>query len=262
MNRSVISLTLAGLVSLYAAPSFAQGNSIGAGIGRSVEFSGSDDYQVTPIAAFDIDTPLGRLKNNQIGAQLTITKHSVIETGPVVRFNAGRDNSVTDSVIASLPEISSTAELGWFIGSGFKVEKIGINSNAIVIGELSAVTDAGDGHGGVQINGSLGLVIPINDKLRLVPSISFNYTDDEYTSSFYGVSTAAANASGLAEYSAAGGVEFTQLSVFAVRTINQQWFLSGAVALTTLQGDAADSPITARGSDNHVFTGVVLNYNF
>jgi len=253
---------VAALTATLLLPAQAMANSIGIGIGRASEYPGSDDYQFLPNAAFELETPIGKVKNNQIGAQLDILKNENVDTGPILRVNFGRNDSISDDVVALLDEVDPGVELGWFINSGFKVERLGIASDAIVIGRLGAVTDVGDGHGGTLINGSLGLVLQLTDSFRLVPSIGFNYGDDNYTDAFYSVTDAGSQASGLDSFSAEAGLEYTQVALYAVRTIDERWSVTGTVAFNTLQDDAAASPITQRGTDKQLFTAVVLNYAF
>jgi len=251
------------LVLLPVTASQAMANSVGIGIGRATEYPGSKDYQISPNAAFELNTPIGTLKNNQVGVQLDIVKGSNLDTGPVLRANFGRDSeSISDNVVANLDKVPATAELGWFVNSGFRLDRLGIQSDAIVIGRLNAVTDVGDGHGGTQVFGSVGLVMQLTDNFRLVPSVGFNFADESYTNAFYGVDSAGAAASGLSEYSASGGVEFTQVALYALREIDSRWSVTGTVAYNTLRGDAAQSPITQRGTDQQLFTGLVVHYHF
>lgn len=234
---------------------------VGIGIGRTTEFSGSDDYTFSPLASFEVETSIGIFKNEQIGAQLDLIKSGSIDTGPILRINTGRNDSVTDAAVAALPEIEASPEAGWFFGSGFKLSSLGLTSDAIVIGRLSAVTDMGDGHGGTLVNGSVGLVMPINDNLRFIPSMSFNYGDDNYTQAFYGIDSANASTE-LGVFNAGGGIESTQFAIVGIRKINEKWSITGVGAFNALQGDAAQSPITKRGSDTSLFTGLTLNYTF
>lgn len=236
-------------------------STIGVGFGRSVEFGGSDDFEILPRATFEIETSVGIFSNDLIGAQLDIVKSGSFDTGPILRINPGRTDDLTDPVIAALPDIEVSPEIGWFVGSGFKLANLGLNSDAIVIGRLSAVTDVGDGHGGTQINGSLGLVVPVNEKLRFVPSVSFNYGDDNFTQAFYGVDSADASG-GLGQFDAEAGIEFAQVALVGIRKINEKWSVTGVGAFNALQGDAAESTITERGTDTNVFAGFTLNYTF
>jgi len=126
---------------LFLASSQAFGATFGIGFGYATEFSGSDDYTFSPRASFEVETPIGIIKNDQIGAQLDLIKSGAIDTGPVLRINPGRNDSVTDALVAALPEIEASPEAGWFVGSGFKLANLGLTSDAIVIGRLSALTD-------------------------------------------------------------------------------------------------------------------------
>jgi len=235
--------------------------SFGFGIARTTEFPGSKDYTFIPTGSFEIETSIGIIKNEQVGAQLDLIKSGAVDTGPILRLNTGRNDTVSDSVVAALPEIEISPEAGWFVGSGYKLANFGLNSDAIIIGRLSAVTDVGDGHGGTIINGSVGLVMPINENLRFIPSMSFNYADDNYTNAFYGVDSANASAE-LTAFEAGAGVESTQFALVGIRKLNEHWSITGVGAFNTLQGDAAESPITKRGSDTSLFTGFTATYTF
>jgi len=260
MNQ-IISAPLIVLFSVLAYAPNALSASIGVGFGRTTEFLGSDDSTIIPIGEFEIPTPIGIFKNEQLGFQLDLVLSESWDTGPILRLNSGRNDSVSDDVIAALPEIKASAEAGWFIGSGFKLSSIGINSDFIVIGRLSAVTDVGDGHGGMLVNGSVGLVMPVSDDLRFIPSVAFNYADENYSQSFYGVDAADSSAE-LMSYTAGAGVESTQVALVGISKYNERWFFKGVFAFNMLQGDAAESTITARGSDTQLFTGITANYSF
>lgn len=259
-HSKLANCTLFAAIFIFSTDAFSV-TRLGIGIGRTTEFLGSADAAFVPYAEFQIDTRIGNFRNNQVGAELDIIKSSSVDTGPILRINTGRNDSVSDGVVAALPEIEASPELGWFVGSGFKLANLGLNSDAIVIGKLSVVGDTGDGHGGTVVNGSVGLVMPINNDFRLIPSVSFNYGDDNYTQAFYGVDAANASTE-LSEYTASAGVESTQVALVGIRQINEHWYIRGTAAYTILRGDAADSPITKRGDDTQVFTGFTLNYVF
>jgi len=235
--------------------------SVGLGLAFTTEFTGSDDQTVIPIAEFEIPTDIGIFKNDQIGAQLDLIKDSSLDTGPILRYNFGRDDSVSDDAVAALPEVVGSFEAGWFIGSGLKVSNLGLTSDAIIIGRLSVVTDIGDGHGGTVVNGTLGLVMDVSDTLRLIPSVSFVHGDDNYTNAFYSVDAENATAE-LGVFNASGGLETTQVALVGIKQVNERWFAKGIVAYNTLQDDAAESSIAQRGRDDQLFTGFTANYRF
>lgn len=247
------------LASMLMLSNHASADYFGVGLGVTTEYLGSDETTITPVANFEISTRLGIFKNDQLGAQLDLVKSGSFDTGPVLRINTGRNDSVTDSAVAALPEIDASPEAGWFVGSGFKLSSLGFSSDAIVIGRLSVVGDAGEGHGGSQVNASVGLVMQLSNDLRIIPSVSLNYGDDKYTQAFYGVENATTE---LDSFTASGGLESAQLALVAIRQINDKWSVTGTAAYTTLQGDAAKSPITQRGDDAQAFTGFTANYKF
>jgi len=209
-----------------------------------------------------VETPIGILKTNRIGVQLDLIKSGSVDTGPIVRYAFGRDDSVSDPLVAALPAVDPSVEIGWFIGSGFPLRLTGIDSDAIVIGDVSVVTDIADGHGGTVYNGSVGLVMQLTEKFRIVPSLSFTYADDNYTKAFYGVGSTSETTDSLPVYRPSGGLESNQAALVAIRTIDEHWAMTGVFAYTFLQGDAAESPIVLRGSDEQLFTGVTLSYKF
>ena len=262
-SLSRIKLTAITLLSgCFMMASEIHASSVGLGIGRSVEFPGSSDYTFVPFASFEIETGIGTFKNNRLGVELDLVKSGAFDTGPILRANFGRDDSVSDPVVAALPVIDAAAEIGWFVGSGVQLKRLGLNTNSIVIGSLEAVTDAGDGHGGTYVSASIGLVMPITEQFRVVPSFTFNYADEKYTQSFYGVNSSNATPEGLTEFNASGGLESTQFALVVIRGINEKWSLTGVFAQNFLQGDAASSPITKRGSDENSFAGFTVNYQF
>lgn len=262
MNIKPTSQIMVGFIALFMLSSEVMANFVGLGLGRGSDYPGSDNFGVFPTAEFEYDTPIGKLKNNQIGVQLDILANPNIDTGPILRANFGRDDSVSNAAVAALEEVTPGAELGWFVNSGVKLSSLGIPSDVILIGRLEAATDVGDGHGGTLVYGSAGLVFQITENFRLVPSVGFNYADDNYTDAFYSVSNEGAAASGLNQFSASGGLEYTQVALFGLRKIDERWSVTGTVAFNTLGGDAADSPITQSGTADQLFTGFGIRYAF
>lgn len=255
------SMKMLPLATLLVASTPASADFIGGGFGHTSEYLGSDSSVVIPVANFEISTPIGTFKNNELGVQWDIVSSVIWDTGPIFRLNTGRDDSVDDEVVAALPEIEAGVEAGWFIGSGFRLASVGIDSDAIVIGNANLTTNVGSGHGGTLLKGSLGLVMPLTPELRIIPSVTASFADDTYNNAFYGVTNDSANDQ-LSAYSLGAGLHSTQAALVAIHQLNSEWSLTGTAAYTQLQGDAANSPIVARGNDAQLFTGVTLNYLF
>lgn len=237
-------------------------NRVGLGIGRTAQYTGSSDYRAIPLASFSFDTRIGIVSSEQIGVKIDLVKSRKIDTGPILKYQTGRDNSMSDNAVASLTEVSGSPEAGWFLGSGIPLRVLGLNSDSILTGKISGVTDIGDGHGGTSLTTSTALVIPVNQDLRIITSLAFNFSNEQYQQSFFGVSEADALASGLPAFNAKGGLESTSIGLVIAKTINQRWSVTSITSLSKLQNDAAKSPLTQRGSASQLFMAAVLSYQF
>lgn len=235
-------------------------NSVGIGFGGTTQYKGSSDYQAIPLASFSFDTRVGIVANEQIGVKIDLIKSRRADTGPILRYQGGRDNEMSDTAIAKLPEIAASAEAGWFLGSGIPLSVLGLKSESIITAKISGVTDIGDGHGGSTLTTSTALVTPVNPTVRIITSLSLNFSDTKYHQAFYGINDAAAAASGLSAFDAKGGLESIGLGLIIVKQINEKWSLTSITSLSELQADAAKSPITKRGSTSQLFMGLVFTY--
>ena len=260
-TRRVTYVAVLSLVVYYSIlSSIAEANSIGIGIGRAPDYTGSDDHRIIPMASFSYDARIGKISSEQIGVKVDLIKSRRIDTGPILKYQTGRSNDLKDSQVARLPEVEGSAEFGWFLGSGIPVRVLGLNSDSILTGKISALTDVGDGHGGSSFSSSVAVVTPINQQLRVITSLGLNFSDENYQQSFFGISDEAAAASGLSAFSAKGGLQSTGLTLIIAKGLNKKWSVTSITSLSKLQGDAAQSPITKRGSTLQLFMGVVFNY--
>ena len=121
------------------------------------------------------------------------------------------------------------------------------------------------------INGHEGLVGAVGaDKIwrdgdRYVFSIGPRvlFSDARYQRAYFGVSPAAALASGLPAYRPNGGVHAVAMTSGVTYALNSRWGLFGFARYERLVGDAAKSPIIRElGSRNQLSGGLGLNYTF
>ncbi len=237
--------------------------SIGGGIGMAPDYEGSDDYDPVPIVSFEYKTPHYILKSNRAGVELDVLPSDVIDFGPVVRYNFGRDD-VEDDAVDRLREVDGTLEGGLFIGSGLPVSAIGVNDNGYLTGRLTVLADAlGEGHEGVTVEARGSYVKPVSDYYTVIGSVSSTYASDDYMDSFFGIDADNASRSGLDEFDAEGGIKDVGLSIVGVYQLDQNWSVNGIGSYIRLLGDGADSPVTDdRGSENQFFVGLSASYSF
>ncbi len=96
----------------------------------------------------------------------------------------------------------------------------------------------------------------VSPSLSLHAGPGFMYGNDEYMRTFYGISSAQSQASGLPAYNASGGVSNVHVSAGANYHFNGKWDVGTFVTQSRLTGDAADSPVIE--TRNQTSVGVYL----
>jgi outer membrane protein len=85
-----------------------------------------------------------------------------------------------------------------------------------------------------------------SDRLTLFAGPGITWADSKHTQTFYGVDATQSAASGLPQFTAKSGVESLRLNVGADYRLTPQWTVGALASAGTLRGDAANSPITVR----------------
>jgi MipA family protein len=157
------------------------------------------------------------------------------------------DPTPGDDRLAGMGTIRASAEAG--VGLGFGP----VN--------LIARQSLGDrGHDGTQAELSVGLPIPITQRLSLRAGTAVTWADADYMQTYFGVTPAQAAATRFRAYTPSGGLRKAELSLGAEYSLSAPWKLQGNVAATKLYGDAARSPLVARESSASVSLGVVYGF--
>ena len=87
--------------------------------------------------------------------------------------------------------------------------------------------------------------------------------DAKYTRAYFGVTPAAAAASGLPAFDPGGGVQSVGVTAGYLRQLSRRWGIGVYGRYDRLVGDAADSPVTRQlGSRSQPSVGVALSYTF
>lgn len=97
-------------------------------------------------------------------------------------------------------------------------------------------------------------------RLELSAGPSVTWADSKYAQTFFGVTAAQSASSGLSPYTAKSGINQVNFNIAARYQLNQQWGLGARFSAGTLRGDAVDSPITEKKSQNTL--AVFANYRF
>ena len=178
-----------------------------------------------------------------------LINQSGFEAGPLVGYRLGRDAS--DSVrLTGLGDVE-----GGLVAGGYA----GYRAGATFFYASYHHQVTGDETGGLLRLG-VEQAIRLAPNTRLTATLATSYASQDYMTSFFGVSTAQAAASGLPVYRPDAGFKDVSAGLTAFLDIDRNWTLALTGRYSYLVGDAADSPIIE--TRNQFFGGVGLSYKF
>lgn len=250
--------SLAAAAAISATPAAAQDDgrpriiSVGAGAQILPQYPGAEDYEINPLFMGFVrreGDPIP-FRTPDDGIDFPLVSGGAFEFGPLVQFQSERDE---EDVGAPVGDIGFTVEVGAFanlhLGENFRLRfegQKGIGGHEALTGTVAA---------------DFALRSGLDTLFTIGPRVRFN--DDDYADAYFGVTPAAAAASGLPAYDPEGGLR----SVGAMAGITHQLSRSIGVyayaGYDRLVGDAADSPIVQRlGSENQFSAGLALFFSF
>lgn len=265
--KTIVPAAASLLAAMASLPATAQGPAqdsltIGIGAGVSTRFPGSDQYQPIPFPSIEYKFGGRALRTNQLGLEFDVSKDRMIDFGPIIRLNTGRNDfqDAGDPVVEALGQVNAAIELGGFISASGPIGEARRGPPALLWTTRATVMQATGGHDGLVVEASAGLVKP-SRTWTYVGTINASYASGAYQSAFFGVDAAGATASGLAQFEAGGGFRDIGATGVVSYRISPKWTATSILSYARLVGDAANSPIvTERGSPNQLFFGVNIAY--
>jgi len=228
---------------------------VGAGVQTVPRYPGARNRELIPLPRFLLDRPgepmRFRAADQGIGFGL-LGRNSAIDIGPAVQLQssrrAGRD------VPAGIPGVGFTVEAGGFIqamlGDSFRVRaegRQGIGGHKGAVLDLSAdaiLRAAGD-----------ATLFSIGPRLRL--------SDGRYQRAYFGVTPAAAVATGLPVYTPGAGIYAAGISSTISQKLGGPWGVYAYAGYDRLIDDAGRSPLVRRyGRRDDLSGGIALTYSF
>ncbi|NNE51431.1 MAG: MipA/OmpV family protein [Sulfitobacter sp.] len=206
------------------------------GLAVTPEYPGSDNYEPGPDIGFTFGSlSWGRLN---VGQGIGNAPATGLSFRGAFRFIGERESSDYPE-LAGLNDIDATVELGF--GAIYR------ERNWQAFGEVRKGIGGHDG-----FTGTLGanLVFRPTERFTLLAGPRVSFGDSDYASTYFGVSAAEAAASQFGQFNAGGGALGAGVEVQGTYRINDRWAVEGAVSYEKLLNDAADSPITAIGSED------------
>lgn len=225
---------------------------VGAGPQIVPKYIGSADHEVVPYLDFAVATGEGGFG---VGApddnfSPRLFGSGGFGVGPVAALEGSRKESEVGAPIGNVPR---TFELGAFAEQSFGAFRIHAQARKGI-----------GGHEGMV--GHLAADYVLHDEADLYaftigPRLIFS--DSRYQRAYFGVSPAAALASGLDEFRPGSGLHAVAATAGGRYSLNGGWGLFGYARAERLVGDARRSPIVRDlGSANQLSAGIGVNHTF
>jgi outer membrane scaffolding protein for murein synthesis (MipA/OmpV family) len=242
---------------------------VGVGVGVGPSYAGSDDYAVFPFPLV-----IGRLGGIGISARPSGLALDLLprqrgdlgfSLGPSLRLRSNRATDPKDPVVARLPQLQRSVDLGPSGGVSFPGILHDYDSLSVSFDALWDVTGT---HGGMTVSPSVTYFTPLGKGAAVVLTLDADHGDREFMDYYYSVSPAAAGVSGLSRFEADGG--WYRAGAYLVGGIDLNgkladggFALFGIAAWSRMLGDAKASPFTSeRGSADQFVGAVGVGYTF
>lgn len=225
--------------------------SVGLGVAAIPQYEGSKDYKGAPVPFFRAQMASGQYLQ-LMGPTLTVNlvPDKTWQAGPLLRYRGERNPDDIDNTYVKYGtrKVDAAVELGGFVG--FQANQW----NA----RFEMAQDVADAHDGLLATLSGGYTFLLSDVTSVALNLSSTYASDNYMETYF---------NGPAYfgpyYTADAGIKDVSVAVIGRYRIDKNWGLLGAVRLTELTGDAADSPVVKNGgSSSQKLIGVLATYTF
>ena len=175
-----------------------------------------------------------------------------LRAGPNATFQGGRDSDDSPT-LTGLDDVDSSLLLGGYLRGSFGPVGFRLDAGQDVIG----------GHDGVVANASVGTFLPLG-KFKVQPSASLNWGSANHNQSFFGVTQAQSNASGLAVNDLDSGIYGYSVNLIGWYDLSDDYTLTFIGSHRWFTNDADDSPILLAedGADTGLFLALGVARKF
>jgi outer membrane scaffolding protein for murein synthesis (MipA/OmpV family) len=225
-----------------------EGNLVAIGVGMYPDYIGSDDYTVgaIPLARYQF---WGKRDVQLIGNVLNVNllDSGGWRLGPSGMLRFGRSD-VEDDVVDRVHEIDPSIDLGAFAGYTW----VDRNKPRFRVGTTAWVlADVTDSHGGWTAGANVFGAYPVLKALTLIGGGAFTYGSGSYMSTYFGVTPADFQASGLSVYQPDAGIRDVRGWLVALVHLSPNWTIGGGGFYSWLADEAGRSPIVSERGSRH-----------
>src|SRR5215467_5696755 len=229
--------------------------SLGAGLDYVPKFPGSDGHKILPLPF--VAASYGRFffgafpgAASLAGVGVNLYQDRNWRLGVALSAGLAERKESDDARLRGLGDVDRTASAG---------VAVAYTQSWYVLG-ASVLTDI--------LNHGQGTLVSVNaiarhrasDRLTFFGGPGVTWADATYTQTFFGVNAEQSAASGLPQFQTHPGLNSARLGLGAGYRIDERWSALGFASLSTLLGDAVNSPITE--SRSQYFLGVAVFYRF
>jgi outer membrane protein len=227
-------------------------------------FVGSKDYYLLAVPDLEVKYKDRFFASMKDGVGYNIINSNGWRIGPVAKYTFERkengDNPLRvtgnkTNALRGLGNVDGTLELGGFVEYAYDPLTAKVEVRQGVNGHKGAIVDVSLNYGGTY--------------LKLGPPIIYSFgpcatfADSDYNNAYFGINQTQSTNSGLARYSAGGGLASYGVGAFALLPVTDSISVSTFAGYDRLGSKVTDSPlIKQRGSDNQFFTGMTVSYQF
>lgn len=231
-------------------PEVAQGGVASLSVIAGREYLGAKDGKVSVMPNINYHWANGVFAGLSNGVGINFAKDPALAYGVRATLNLGRKESAS-TALRGLGDIKASPELGLF-------------ANMHLSRELQLTSSLRHGSGndrkGLLIDLGANYSLPLSPALRVSAGVAATWANAAHTQEHFGISTAQAGSSGYSAYTAGAGVRDVRASVTATYALTPQWFVSGALSTSALQGDAKNSPLVQRTTSTSAVLSVAYGF--
>ena len=159
----------------------------------------------------------------------------------VAQFDLGRQDKDTSTVnptpgdkrLAGMGKVQPSTEVGLGVGYG-----------PLMVVARQSLSEHGPK--GAQVDMTIEMPLSLSDRLDLRFAVGATWANRDYMQTYFGVTTAQAQASSFSVYTPKSGCRKIEASVSAEYAMAPNWKLQGNVGVSQLGDDAAASPLVGR----------------
>ena len=237
-------------VRMYGDPGANGQGTVGIAAVLGYRYMGSDERRSAVLPALEYRWANGWFVGTTNGVGYKFSSDPSMQYGVRVTADFGRSES-RSPVLAGMGDIKARPEVGGFFN--FYLSRDFNLTSSLRYG-------SGNDRRGAQLDLGVHYGLQLAPQWRTTVGVSTTFVNGSYMQSHFGVTPAQALTSQNPAYTAGAGVRDVRASASVTHFINTEWSLTGGVSVSSLQGDAKNSPIVRERTP---ITGLLaLGYRF